>query len=104
LWGQLRRKRILGVRFRRQFQLGRYFVDFVCLPARLVVEVDGSRAGRRLEAGYVDEQTDDLDEAIALVDRWRTERVGRSVALVGNAADVLPELVRRGWTPDVLTD
>ncbi len=72
--------------------------------AALVVEVDESRARRRLEAGYVDEQTDDLDEAIALVDRWRTERVGRSVALVGNAADVLPELVRRGWHPDLVTD
>jgi urocanate hydratase len=72
--------------------------------AALVVEVDESRARRRLEAGYVDEVTDDLEGAIALVDRWRTERVGRSLALVANAADVLPELARRSWRPDLVTD
>src|SRR5690606_20480676 len=44
------------------------------------------------------------DEAIALVDRWRAERIGRSVALVANAADVLPALVARGWKPDLVTD
>ena len=72
--------------------------------AALVVEVDEARARRRLDAGYVDELTDSLDEAVAMVDRWRAERIGRSVALVANAADVLPELVRRGWQPDLVTD
>ncbi len=72
--------------------------------AALVVEVDEVRARRRLEAGYIDELTHSLDEAVALVDRWRADRVGRSVALVANAADVLPELVRRDWRPDVVTD
>ncbi len=72
--------------------------------AALVVEVDEARARRRLEAGYVDELTHDLDEAVAVVDRWRAERVGKSVALVANAADVLPDLVRRGWNPDLVTD
>jgi len=43
LWGQFSRKRILGVRFRRQVPLGRYIGDFVCLPARLIVEVDGGQ-------------------------------------------------------------
>jgi len=43
LWSAVRRKQITGLRFRRQFVLGPYFVDFVCLPARLVVEVDGSQ-------------------------------------------------------------
>jgi very-short-patch-repair endonuclease len=43
LWGQLNRKQMLGVRFRRQVPLGHYIVDFVCLPARLVVEVDGGQ-------------------------------------------------------------
>jgi very-short-patch-repair endonuclease len=42
LWHQLRRKRVAELRFRRQFRLGRYIVDFVCLPARLVIEVDGA--------------------------------------------------------------
>jgi very-short-patch-repair endonuclease len=41
LWHQLRRKRVGDLRFRRQYRIGRYIVDFVCLPARLVVEVDG---------------------------------------------------------------
>ncbi len=72
--------------------------------AALVVEVDESRARRRLDAGYVDELTQDLDQAVALVDGWRADRIGRSVALVANAADVLPELVQRGWRPDLVTD
>jgi len=72
--------------------------------AALVVEVDETRARRRLEVAYVDELTHDLDEAVELVDGWRSERIGRSVALVANAADVLPELVRRGWHPDLVTD
>ena len=72
--------------------------------AALVVEVDETRARRRLEAGFVDELTHDLDGAIATVDGWRRDRIGQSVALVANAADVLPELVRRGWHPDLVTD
>jgi urocanate hydratase len=72
--------------------------------AALVVEVDAARAKRRLEAGYVDELTESLDEALHLVEGWRAARIGRSVALVANAADVLPELVRRGWHPDLVTD
>ena len=72
--------------------------------AALIVEVDQARAGRRQEAGYVDELTDSLDEAVATVDGWRGERIGRSVALIGNAADILPELVRKGWHPDLVTD
>jgi urocanate hydratase len=72
--------------------------------AALVVEVDESRARRRLEVAYVDELTRSLDDAVAMVDRWRADGVGRSVALVANAADVLPELARRGWHPDLVTD
>ncbi len=72
--------------------------------AALVVEVDEARARRRLEAGFVDELTHDLDEAVQTVDGWRRDRIGKSLALVANAADVLPELVRRGWHPDLVTD
>ena len=72
--------------------------------AALVVEVDEARARRRLEAGFVDELTHDLDEAVQTVDGWRRDRIGQSLALVANAADVLPELVRRGWHPDLVTD
>jgi very-short-patch-repair endonuclease len=43
LWYQLRRKQVGGLRFRRQYRLGTYIVDFVCLPARLIIEVDGGQ-------------------------------------------------------------
>jgi urocanate hydratase len=70
----------------------------------LVVEVDPSRIERRLQGRYLDEMTDDLGDAIARVQRYAAARTARSVGLLGNAADVLPELVRRGVTPDVVTD
>ena len=72
--------------------------------AVLAAEVDPARAERRLAAGYVDELTTDLDEAVRKVDAWRTAGEARSIGLVANAADVEPELVRRGWRPDVVTD
>jgi urocanate hydratase len=72
--------------------------------AVLAVEVDPARAERRHAVGYVDEVTTDLDEAVRRVDAWRAAGEGRSIALVANAADVEPELVRRGWRPDVVTD
>ncbi|HEY7790692.1 MAG TPA: urocanate hydratase [Vicinamibacterales bacterium] len=70
----------------------------------LVVEVDPSRIERRLATGYLDESTSDLDEALRRVAAWQRDGVARSVGLLGNAADVLPELVRRGFTPDIVTD
>ena len=72
--------------------------------AALVVEVDPSRIQRRLATRYVDEATDSLDDALARVRRWTRDGVARSIALRGNAADVVPALVGRGVTPDVLTD
>jgi urocanate hydratase len=72
--------------------------------AALVVEVDPQRIERRLATRYLDEATDSLDEALGIVARWTRERVGRSIGLRANAADVLPALVARGVTPDVLTD
>jgi urocanate hydratase len=72
--------------------------------AALVVEVDRHRIERRLATRYVDEATTSLDDALARVAQWTAARVARSIALEANAADVLPELVRRGVTPDVLTD
>ncbi len=70
----------------------------------LVVEVDRARIERRLATRYVDERADDLDEALERIERWREAGVARSLALEGNAADVLPALARRGFTPDVVTD
>ena len=72
--------------------------------AALVIDVDRHRIERRLETQYLDEATSDLDEALHTLATWRREKVARSIALEGNAADVLPEIVRRGVVPDVLTD
>jgi urocanate hydratase len=72
--------------------------------ATLVVEVDPERIARRLATRYLDETTDSLDEALDRVARWQHDGLGRSIGLRGNAADVLPALVARGVTPDVLTD
>jgi urocanate hydratase len=72
--------------------------------AVLCVEVDPSRIQRRLETRYLDEATDSLDEALARVRSAAAEKVPRSVGLLGNAADVVPELVRRGEHFDLVTD
>jgi urocanate hydratase len=70
----------------------------------LGVEVDPKRIEKRIETGYCDRMTASLDEALAMVDTARREGKAISVGLVGNCADVLPELVRRGVAPDLLTD
>ena len=70
----------------------------------LCVEVDPERAQRRLETGYVDVVVDTLEEAMTLVEEFRELQEPRSIALIGNAAEIYPELVLRGVTPDVVTD
>jgi len=70
----------------------------------LAVEVDPRRIKRRLETGYLETSTESLDEAVALVEAARKERRALSVGLLGNAAQVVPELVRRGFEPDLVTD
>ncbi len=72
--------------------------------AFLGVDVDRSRIERRVRGGYCDRLADDLDEALALVGEARRRGEPLSVGLHGNVADVLPELVRRGVRPDVVTD
>jgi len=72
--------------------------------AFLGVEVDPQRIQRRLETGYCDRMSRDLEEALRLVQGAARNGEALSVGLVGNCAEVLPELVRRGFTPDVLTD
>jgi len=72
--------------------------------AFLGVEVDPRRIEKRLHTGYVDRMTCHLDEALAWVLEAKEQRQALSVALVGNAAEVLPELVERGVNPDLLTD
>jgi len=70
----------------------------------LCIEVDPSRIERRLETRYLDEATDSLDDALARVRRAVSERRALSVGLLGNAAEVVPELVRRGESFDLVTD
>ncbi|CAA9215570.1 MAG: Urocanate hydratase [uncultured Chthoniobacterales bacterium] len=70
----------------------------------LGVDVDPTRIEKRLKSGYCDEIAGSLDEAMEKVDAARAEKRALSVGLVGNCADVLPEMVRRGIVPDVLTD
>jgi urocanate hydratase len=72
--------------------------------AFLGVDVDESRIRRRLDTRYCDRMETDLDRALRLVEEARAKKRALSVGLVGNIADVLPELVRRGIVPDVLTD
>src|SRR5947199_4116888 len=72
--------------------------------AILGIEVDESRIDKRLATGYCDRKTHDIDEALGWIREATSARQPLSVGLVGNAATILPELVRRGVTPDVLTD
>ena len=70
----------------------------------LIVEVDPERAQRRLEIGYVDVVVDDLEEAMTLVEEAVDKEIPKSIGLIGNAADIFPEMVIRGVMPDVVTD
>jgi urocanate hydratase len=70
----------------------------------LVVEVDPARIERRVKTRYLDRWTDDLDEALRWIDEARERGEALSVGLLGNAAETHPELVRRGFRPDVVTD
>jgi urocanate hydratase len=70
----------------------------------LCVEVDPTRIRRRLDTRYCDRMTDDLEEALTWVAHATASRAPLSIGLVGNCAEVLPELVRRGTVPDIVTD
>ena len=70
----------------------------------LAVEIDKEAIEKRIRHGYLQSFTDDLDEALDIVRQAKRDRVPRSVALLGNAAEVHPELLRRHVIPDVVTD
>jgi urocanate hydratase len=72
--------------------------------AFLGIEVDPARIQRRIETGYLNRMMTDLNDAWRLVTSARDQRQPLSVGLVGNCAEVLPEMVHRGWIPDLLTD
>jgi very-short-patch-repair endonuclease len=90
LWHQLRRKRVEGLRFRRQFPLGQYVVDFVCLPARLIVEVDGPT--HELTERWDDRRTAWLESRGYRVIRFKNADVARNLdGVVGSIAAALRE-------------
>jgi urocanate hydratase len=70
----------------------------------LIVEVNKAAIDRRLKHGFLEKWTDDLDEAIKLVKAAKESKKSLSVGLLGNAADVHPELAKRGIIPDIVTD
>jgi urocanate hydratase len=70
----------------------------------LAVEVDPARIQRRLDTGYLDEMVTDLDEALRRAEEYKAQGVARSIGLLGNAAEVFPEIVRRGARMDLVTD
>jgi urocanate hydratase len=70
----------------------------------LAVECQASRIGMRLRTGYLDVMSQDLDEALSLIAKSCADKKPRSVGLLGNAAEIFPELVRRGVRPDAVTD
>lgn len=70
----------------------------------LVIDVDESKIRRRIDSGYCQHLVEDLDEALALCQAAKERGDGVSIGLVGNCAEVLPELVRRNLTPDIVTD
>jgi urocanate hydratase len=70
----------------------------------LAVEVDPARIQRRLDTGYLDEMVTDLDEALRRAEEYTAQGVARSIGLLGNAAEVFPEIVRRGARIDLVTD
>ncbi len=70
----------------------------------LGIDVDPERIEKRIKTGYCDRMTSDLDQALLMLEDARSKGEAISVGLVGNCADILPELARRGVVPDVLTD
>ena len=70
----------------------------------IAIEVDESRIDRRIETRYTDLKTDSLDEAIRLAEEAKADGKALSIGLLGNASDILPEMIARNFIPDVLTD
>ncbi len=72
--------------------------------AVLAIDIDPHRISRRLETGYVDESCESLQEAVQRVEKYKAEGVAKSVAYCGNMAEVIHQLIKMGFKPDILTD
>jgi len=76
----------------------------LCGGVAICVEIDQGRIQRRLDTAYLDVRTDTLDEALRLAEEAKRKGEPLSIGLLGNTAEVLPEMVRRGFTPELVTD
>lgn len=72
--------------------------------ASITIEIDETRIDKRINDGYCDVKTDSLDEALRIVNEYKERKEPISVGLIGNTAEILPEIYRRGIVPDVVTD
>lgn len=100
LWHVLRRKQVNGLRFRRQFPLGPYFADFVCLPARLVVEVDGSQHGDARQVAHDLCRTAWLNRNNFRVERfWASEVMANLGTVLDGIEAALREPLPRRFAP-----
>ncbi len=70
----------------------------------IAVEADVSRIQRRIDTGYLDEMSDSLEDALARAEAYKKAGIAKSIGLLGNAAEIHPELARSGWVPDLVTD
>jgi len=70
----------------------------------LVVEIDPEKIKRRIDTAYLDTWTDDLDEALKMIEEAKKDGKPLSVGLLGNTGEILPELIKRGVRPDIVTD
>merc|ERR1711938_132424 len=70
----------------------------------LAVECNPESIDFRLRTRYLDEKADSVDEALAMIERWTAAGEAKSVGLLGNAAEIFPEIYRRGIRPDIVTD
>ena len=70
----------------------------------LAVECDETRIDMRLKTGYLDEKTDSLEEAIKRIEEWTSKGEAKSIGLIGNAAEIFPQMFAKGIRPDIVTD
>lgn len=70
----------------------------------MCLDIDAERARKRKEIGYLEEIAPDLDTALAMIHKAVAEKRATSIGLVGNAAEIYPEIARRGIVPDIVTD
>lgn len=100
LWEALRRKHIGGLRFRRQYPLGPYFADFVCLPARLVVEVDGSQHANTKQSAHDLRRTEWLQgENFRVLRFWNVDVLQN----LDGVLEVIDAAIRKNPPPDART-